>query len=465
MKIFKVLIFFSLCLLFAGCGDNDKIDNGKDGKDGEEERPETLAWIEDTMRKKYLWPESIKNMDYTLEPKKFFESLLSDKDGKFINGKHEPYSRIEKLTNTRGNIQEVTYGFEFIKVTDASDNNNIKAIILYVLPNSPASDAGLERGDWIIKIDDSNIVNSQMADILYGDVSRTFTVAHYNSAVKSFVNLRQVKINGAVKMENNPILIADVIQRGSKKVGYLVYNSFDNLYNDELRKLSSTKFNGVDEFVLDLRYNNGGFLDCVRLLCAILAPEDKLNTKLLQLIYKNNKTEDYYLEKKLLNPGGKNLNMKRVYILVSSWSASASEAMINLLKPYMDVIIIGRQTEGKNVGSQSEDSNDKIWRMHPITCYIANSKGEFEYSNGFTPTYEKGDVFDYNDKQNTVIRIDDIYPLGNQNERLLKIALDHMDGITPVNRSVRSIDEPLLIEGPSSLQRKAINSVIINTMQ
>ena len=398
---------------------------------------------------------------------------MSDKDGKTRGGDRIYYSYIEELTNkTRGYIQEVTYGFEFSLV--GFRDNTTKAIILYVLPDSPASKAGLKRGDWILKIDNQDITTDAMANSLLGDVSRTFTIAQYNAERNAFVNIENIKISAAVKMENSPVFYPDVISHGNKKVGYLVYNSFDDgseegnkgkPYDDRLRTLSSGLFSGVDEFVLDLRYNNGGLLTCVQLLCGILGPKEYLGEKLGEMIYHTDYRKPYVFTSDNLAAGGKNLNLKRIYILVSSMSASASEAMINLLNPLMDVVVIGRPTEGKNVGSQPFKNADNTWEMHPITCYLANINNTYNYEKGFTPKYEKGDVFDYfvENGKTVVELLENIYELGNPNERMLKVALDLIDG-KPVNRSMQSSSSTssgFEVLG-NSLQRKATNSVIID---
>ncbi|NDV56593.1 S41 family peptidase [Bacteroides sp. 519] len=462
MKYTKFLLFALLCIFFVACKDNDK--KPKD------ERPETLAWVEDTMKEHYYWEGTTKTPNYFSTPESFFKSLLSKEDGKWYDGKHYPYSYITDLTNkSRGFIQETTYGFEFQTVRFS--DGNIGAFILYVLPNSPASKAGLERGDMILKNDGKEIITDDDVYSLYGDGATTFTIYNYDAKTDKFVDERLVDIAAARKVENNPVFYSDVITRGNKKVGYLVYNQFndgndeDTVYDDELRSLSSSKFKGVDEFILDLRYNNGGFLTCVQVLCSILGPQSKLGSTLGYLQYKSGKKASFSMNKNMLEipkkPKGENLNMTTLYVLVSSTSASASEAVINCLRPYMNVVVIGRQTEGKNVASQPYFNDDETWEMHPIVALISNSEGFSDYKNGFEPDYDQGDIFDYDDKG--YVSFVDILPLGDPNERLLKVALELIDG-TYKGRSVRSVNNAALYKvGPvNSLERKATNGVVIN---
>ena len=88
--------------------------------------------------------------------------------------------------------------------------------------------------------------------------------------------------------------------------------------------------------------------------------------------------------------------MSKVYVLTTGRTASASELVINGLKPYIDVIQIGTNTTGKNVGSITiYDYDDKgaknpnhKWAMQPLTFKIENATGFGDYTNGLPPTYE-----------------------------------------------------------------------------
>ena len=187
-----------------------------------------------------------------------------------------------------------------------------------------------------------------------------------------------------------------------KKIGYLAYTQFergktddDSSYDDKLKELSGSYFTGVDEFVLDLRYNNGGLLSSAVLLCTMFEPASVVG-KLLGYLKYNDKTspikEYIYTGKDILGSTGKNLDLKTIYILVSNNTASASEMVINCLRPYMNVVVIGEQTEGKNVGSVTYTSDDKKWEMHPIVCQIYNSQDYTDYVSGFSPDLELNDL-------------------------------------------------------------------------
>ena len=471
MKI-KTLLFLFICLSLSACKDDDD-------PSGNSDRPDTQAWIEDTMREHYYWYNEIPvagKLNYANDPETFFYSLLSDKDGKVRGSKHQYFSYIKELTggNTRSTInEEYSYGFEFTGIYADKTHQDILALVLYVVKDSPADDAGLQRGDWITKINDAPVTDANFASLSGGEAC-SLTIAKWDPATKKFV-LQNEKINlaSARKVEDDPVYTWNVIESPvkNKKVGYLLYNHFtagksddDTSYDNHLKSLSGSDFNGVDEFVLDLRYNNGGALSSGILLCTILQPGNQVGNKLGYLQYNDkqkNKKVQFNTNKSLLGSNGKNLNLKTLHVLVRSYSASAPLMASNSLEPFMNVVVIGETTVGKNVGSLEYTSDDKKWEMHPIVCQIYNSVDFTDYADGIVPDVQLDEAFTYVDAQ-TVSPIE-MFPLGDPNEHLFKAAIDLIDG---KNTLTRSIDAPGTVAYKkvpgNSIDRKATGSVIIN---
>ncbi len=123
------------------------------------------VWIEQIMKEHYLWYDSIpaiKETDYFAEPEDFLQKLVYTKAQ---NGKGDPYSYIEikdASDAARSYLQRTsTYGFDFELMTDPTGiSSHVFARILFVLPNSPASEAGLERGNWISAIGKEELTNN-----------------------------------------------------------------------------------------------------------------------------------------------------------------------------------------------------------------------------------------------------------------------------------------------------------------
>ena len=384
----RLFLLLGLLLSFSACKNDDKVVNDIT----------TNRWIENTMRSYYYWygdiPETNK-LNFETSPEVFFQSLLSEKDGKDnnqVSGGHYYYSTIKKKSaSTRAYLGEgPSLGFEFQNWFFTS-NNRYAVSVLYVLPGSPADLAGLRRGDWIHSIDGVAVNNSNIYDLLG---SKTVTVGVSDSYRKLF-STRSVELVPAT-VKDNPVFLTKVyndLSTGGKKVGYLVYNHFtsgpdgdtDTEYDDDLRQaFARFKAAQVQEFVLDLRYNGGGLVTSAQLLSEMLAPASALGKTFCDLVYsdKQNKTVNYQLRQT-----GQNLDLPRLIVLTSSRTASASEAVINGLKPFYQVMVIGERTEGKNVGSITLSSDKYEYDLHPIVCRIYNAKGESDYEDGFVPDW------------------------------------------------------------------------------
>ncbi len=477
------IVFFAVALpfFFYSCSkDDDEIVTTPTEEEEEEEDPVTptesvYTWIESEMREKYYWYSEIpaaSSLNYQLGVPDFFESLLSSKDGKHNDSSDYFYSYIESTSDvsasTRGISQiDYSYGFEF-QLYKVEGSVDYYVHILYVAPSSPAAEAGLKRGDWILKINNKAIDNSNSATLLGGNAA-TLSVANYKKTESSsWTNIRTINITSARTIEDDPLYYHNVYTSSTgKKVGYLVYNHFtadkdenkgDGMYDTKLLSWSKD-FAGVNEFILDLRYNNGGLISCAQLLATILAPSDALGSIFCIEEFNGKswiqKKSNLYYNSNLIK-SGINLNLKTIYVLVTDMTASASELVINGLKPYANVILIGTKTEGKNVGSITiEDESKYDWYMQPIVCKLYNAENKSDYEDGMTVNYELDEA--------RLQNMDSFLELGDTNELLLNAALSIIDGNYKTSALSRS-SWPTFRKAGSSLDRKASNGVIINTI-
>jgi carboxyl-terminal processing protease len=100
--------------------------------------------------------------------------------------------------------------------------------------------------------------------------------------------------------------------------------------------------------------------------------------------------DEFFLQRFVAKSQNIGSNLQRVFVLTTEGTASASELIINGLRPYMTVTTIGTTTYGKNVGSITivDDSGKIKWGMQPIVFKSFNSLGQSDYSTGFTPNVE-----------------------------------------------------------------------------
>ncbi|KAA6341167.1 putative CtpA-like serine protease [termite gut metagenome] len=461
LKTIKIVVVF-LCLLFFACGE--------DRRKEYEPYNGVQKWVEGIMRKDYYWYQDMpdaKGLNFFTEPNAFFQSLLSQNDGKQRNGSHYYYSVLENLseTDTRSIQQtDYSYGFEF-RVYRMGGGNQYGALILYVVPDSPAGKIGLKRGEWIFEIDGKPLSEANYTTLFGGDATKLGLGVWYGNG---FVPIGEYAIEAARKINDNPIhyyTIYQSVNDNNKRIGYLVYNHFtagindeDTSYDDDLREISHEfKDTDVNEFILDLRYNNGGLLTSAELLCTILAPESALG-KSIGYVEFNDKyspqTQNISLDTNILK-GGVNLNLNTLYVLISETSASASEMVINSLSPYMKIVLIGTQTEGKNVGSTTYKNEEYNWELRPIICKMYNSENKSDYADGFMPDYKADESLDTN--------ISSFLDFGNPNELLLNTALQ-LIGEAYTKEEDNSVSRSLIgkpVPVHCSLDRKATNGVII----
>lgn len=454
----------SIIFFLFSCKENENHD--PDVKDHQENQ-----WMEETMRRYYLWYNEIKDKpDKTMDAESFFLSMLSSKDGKDIDKDHYYYSYIEKKTGSSTKSYQgkgYSFGFEF-QYYRLEGLDKYALLILYVLPGSPADSEGLKRGDWIMEINGSPVPGD--GNSLLKALDTTSPVAVVFATTR---NPRQpvtgTKSVTPAEVEDNPVFLSKIIEYEGRRIAYLVYNHFtsgpsdnpeDEMFNNTLRDVfSQFKADAPDEFILDLRYNGGGLVSSAQLLSTMLAPASALNDVFCKLTY-NGRANSYSdhtisLSSEYMRQGssGENLGLNRLYVIASSRTASASEAVVNGLRPYMNVTLIGGKTEGKNVGSVTFSDNRFEWELHPIVSRLSNKDGFSEYDKGFEPDFPCDES-----------RVDEYYELGDEREYMLQIALKYITGAIRPGSSPRSHSISGLTLTPlyNSLDRKKTNGVLLD---
>ena len=215
----------------------------------------------------------------------------------------------------------------------------------------------------------------------------------------------------------------------NKHIGYAIYDEFYD--NADVRGLAVRMKNGeVNEMVLDLRYNPGGYLETCKDLASFVVPTEHLGKLFQQQRYNDIITEER--AKKYNNAGIDSvflesgswyamwgLNLKRLFVLTSEDTASASEALIVGLRPYMEVIVIGTQTCGKDVGSYLIKDNKYKYQLRPITFKYYNALMQSTPVDGIVP--------------DIIVENQDSIKRGNTEEPLLQAALKYIEGQPLIN--------------------------------
>lgn len=396
---------------------------------------EDRQWIEETMQANYLWAEDmpvIENEDdYFKEPQAFFKSLLSKNA---MNGKGDKYSYMEedpKAPQQESRSQMLdrtsTYGMEFELTNDPTGTtNHIHAHVLYVLDGSPAQQAGITRGDWLSSVDGQRITTSNYQLLKNGGSIKVARTRIYSTELGyTWQPADTLNLAASITMEINPFLIDTLYQVEGQRIAYLMYNEFstgpenkgtEETYNEQMKAIfANFKAQQPDALILDLRYNNGGYLQCAQALGSLVAPASALGKNFVNLQFNAKANPQKKAYPLLESYAEANLDLGKVYILTTNHTASASEALINGLIPYMgkeNVILIGERTEGKNVAMTAFRNETYGITLWPVVAYASNAEDFSDYGDGFEPTHEL--------KERNIV---DWYPLGDIREYLLKNAI------------------------------------------
>lgn len=403
-----------LALLFAGC---EKDTPAVQGPDIPESTLIVNEFIHENMSTYYLWNNEMPDVDYEkqTDPNKYFDTLL-----------YKPIDRWSFITDDYLTLAksyegiEESMGHSFILYRYTNSSNDIFGVIQFVYPNSPASEAGLSRGDLFTAIDGTDLTIDNYITLLEKK-SYTLTVAKAQDGV--VVPIKDIKLT-AREITENPILLYDTLNIDGTVIGYMVYKNFFDNYNDSLKTAYQWfKSVGVDELVLDLRYNNGGAISSMQYLASLIAPNQQISRKdiIIRTMYNSILTGYYssqgYSSTTNFKDLGVTLNLGRIYILTGTNTASASEALIVGLEPYMEVVTLGSQTHGKYTGAFliNDETNKHNWAIQPIVMKYANSIGFTDFYNGLTVNFQgEDDLFNR---------------LGDPKEGLLALAIEKITGV------------------------------------
>lgn len=341
-------------------------------------------------------------------PEDLFQDLLNKPVSKYPSNAIDRFSWIVSdytvLEQELGGITK-NNGVDFRLTRVAEGSNDVVGYVRYIIPNSDASSKAIKRGDFFTSVNGTKLTVSNYKSLLVDPDSYTLDFADYNGT--TFVlNGKSVALTKTV-LEENPILINKVINTGGHKIAYLMYNGFYAEYDSKLNQaFQGFKNEGATDLVLDLRYNGGGSVRTSTRLASMITGqfEGKIFSKrqynFKQMAGMTAEDLEVLNERFVKDIDGtpvNSLNLSTVYILTTSSTASASELIINGLKPYINVVQIGETTTGKNVGSvtlydsptftkRNVNPNHK-YAMQPLVFKISNASDFGDYTQGLVPTY------------------------------------------------------------------------------
>ena len=438
------ILFAAFVFMMSGCSEDNGVEQPEWNVSDLSGSEKINKFIVDLVEEVYLW-ESETNWNrynnrkalakYTNHETLFNELLYKDDRWSTLTDDIEGLRReFDGISTTFG------YWPYFYKLS----SGDIIAVILYTTPGSPAEKAGIKRGDVIVEMNGGKMTEKNYLDLYYAS-SVVVRCGVLNANTKIFEPLPEAKSLTAVNMYEDPVLAYKIFEKEGHKIGYLCYIGYQmDSEKDLVRIFTDFKSEGVTDVVLDLRYNPGGYSRTAVLLSSILAPEPVVKSKSVFLEQKYNRlitnyfdSQNYDMKEYFIDTLTVNMNLDRLYVLTSTNTASASEATIVGLEPYLDLIRIGGKTSGKYCGGNLFSPEDMYgaenrdyyrtfsnWGMYIMMFRFCGIKGVSSFTGGLEPDIPaKEDHFD-------------LKQFGDEDDPLLGRALAHiLNKVYVVNRS------------------------------
>lgn len=368
------------------------------------------------MLDKYFWYKEIpNNVDYL---------SFTDENELLERLKYKALDRFSFITDESKYISQIKqgqylgYGFSLAATPD------YRVFVRYIHKSSPAFEAKIERGDEILEINLISIKNHILGNSLNKALNATDPTQNLNLKIKKKNGfIQQIELNPNI-VTINPVLASKIFSSILGNVGYLAFNSFITpaipVLDAEFKKYKQAN---VKKLILDLRYNQGGLVDVAQRLSSYLFAENK--GQRFTYLYHNDKnsTNNSSYQFETVNNA---LTLDEIIVLTSNETCSASEMLINSLRPFKNITAIGSTTCGKPVGMYGHKFCGK--RLLMIEFAGQNALKEGIFFNGLSPVCEAYDNIHY--------------ALGDTNESLLAAGIDYLNSRSCVwsNKSLEESD-------------------------
>lgn len=245
-------------------------------------------------------------------------------------------------------------------------------IIYNVLDDSPAKEAGLQKGDKIIKVNNEDVSekdNSYVATKIKNENDKVeITVLRNNEEKKVTVKKDKLYI---------PSVTSKVIEEENKKIGYIDITTFSNTTSKQVKKaLLSLENDNIDSLVIDVRNNAGGYLISAKEIASMFLEKGKI----IYSLQEKDKTQTYK----------DTTSEKRDYpvvVLINEYSASASEILTSALKESYNATLVGKKSYGKGKVQQTLNLEDGSMAKYTTAKWLTPN-GKYIDGVGITPDYE-----------------------------------------------------------------------------
>ncbi len=373
---------------------------------------ERKAFLQGYFEDWYFWtrlaPKPLPASAATVD--EYFTALLyTGTDAAFPADRWSNHESTESFNRFFGDGQDLGYGL-FVTGVEARSHPERGLQVRYTEPLSPAAAAGLVRGDDIVSINGvavaSIIASDDYSTLTPGTAGTVLNLVLRNGGVQRSVALL------AATYGLTPVVGAKTVATpAGRKVGYVLVKDMVSQTSSGLATaFAGFRAQGVQDLVLDLRYNGGGLVSVGANLASYVVGSRASGQAYANLVY-NDRHNASNSTTRFSVPADA-LAMTRVYVLSGPRTCSAAEQVVNGLRPFANVVLVGDATCGKPVGFNPRSDNCGT-TYSVVTFESTNSRGDGRYFDGLAPTCAVTD--------------DVSQPLGAANENLLATALGHAD--------------------------------------
>ena len=269
---------------------------------------------------------------------KAIDKIISELDP---HSSYIPVSQVERINDElEGNFDGV--GIEFIILDDT-------IVVVAPIAGGPSEEAGILAGDKIVEINDSTAVGGET------DVRELVNKLRGQAGSKVKVGVKRGKNktvkNFNIKREPIPIFSVDVGYMLDERTGFIKVNRFSaTTYREFMEEVEELKEKGMEDLVVDLRQNPGGYLrEATKMLSQLFPEKGKL------LVYTEGRT---VRRNEYKSTGLTHFAIGKVAVLIDEGSASASEIVAGAVQDWDRGVIIGRRSFGKGLVQEQLDLND-----------------------------------------------------------------------------------------------------------
>lgn len=333
-------------------------------------------WVRDQLNTYYYWYQ---NLPANVNPTNYSspEAYLDAVRYRPIDNSYSFITSAAVSDAFYSDSQFVGYGFGYqVSGTDIR--------VLQVYDSSPASEVGLSRGDRILTVNGQSVASLVTSNTIGSAFGAAEIGVVTNIEWETLAGTRRAGSMTKRLVTIPTVSLTRVVDFNGRKVGYLFFRNFVQPSIAALDDaFAALKAAGANELVLDLRYNGGGQVNVAVHLASLIGGARTSGQVMFNQIH-NDKIGPRYNETTRFSSEAQALNLERLFVIATRSTASASELIINSLRPYMPVVVIGDATYGKPVGQYGFRFCDKI--LYPVAFSLKNANMEGDFYDGIPPT-------------------------------------------------------------------------------